>query len=110
MTPPVALNKKKSIWETSVPPVTCEGVQRGYSTLDCVRGDTNMSAALSSKGRHTNKFSRDLRFLSVQISEFSRFLQSISSFFLPSVVDKISRFFFSRFCACTSLDRTQGRA
>jgi hypothetical protein len=31
-----------------VPPVTCEGVQRGSSTLDYVRGDTNMlSAALT---------------------------------------------------------------
>jgi hypothetical protein len=39
--------------------------------------------------------SRD--FSSVQISEFSRFLQSISRFFLPSVVDKISRFFSQDF-------------
>jgi len=65
---------------------------------------------------HTNKFSRDLRFsrnVNLEIfrlckSQNSRDFCSQSRVFLPSVVDKISSFFFSRFCAWTSLDRTQG--
>jgi hypothetical protein len=51
----------------------------------------------ASKAHHSENKYRDLHFLRLLVcfwSENSRFLESITSYFLPSVVDKIMRFFF----------------